>query len=88
MAIAHDYLTQLGGAEKTVLSMSKAFPDAPIYTMLYDPEATFPEFRDLDVRVPAINKLKPFRKHHRAALPILPLVAQLDIHRRRHRIDQ
>jgi glycosyltransferase involved in cell wall biosynthesis len=75
VAIAHDYLTQLGGAEKTVLSMSKAFPDAPIYTMLYDPEATFPEFRDLDVRVSAFNKLKPFRKHHRVALPILPLVA-------------
>jgi glycosyltransferase involved in cell wall biosynthesis len=75
VAIAHDYLTQLGGAEKTVLSMSKAFPDAPIYTMLYDPDATFPEFRDLDVRVSAFNKVKPFRQHHRAALPILPLVA-------------
>jgi glycosyltransferase involved in cell wall biosynthesis len=76
IAIAHDYLTQLGGAEKTVLNMSKAFPGAPIYTMLYDPDATFPEFRDLDVRVPPINKVRPLRKHHRAALPILPFVAQ------------
>jgi glycosyltransferase involved in cell wall biosynthesis len=76
VAIAHDYLTQLGGAEKTVLNMSRAFPDAPIYTMLYDPDATFPEFKDLDVRVASFNKLKPFRKHHRAALPILPLVAR------------
>ncbi|WP_319456315.1 MULTISPECIES: glycosyltransferase [unclassified Mycobacterium] len=76
IAIAHDYLTQLGGAEKTVLNMSKAFPDAPIYTMLYDPDATFPEFRDLDVRVPAINKVRALRKHHRAALPIFPLLAQ------------
>lgn len=76
VAIAHDYLTQLGGAEKTVLNMSRAFPDAPIYTMLYDADATFPEFRDLDVRVPLFNKVKPFRRHHRAALPILPLVAR------------
>ena len=76
VAIAHDYLTQLGGAEKTVLNMSRAFPDAPIYTMLYDPDATFPEFQDLDVRVPAINKVRSLRKNHRAALPILPLVAQ------------
>ena len=76
VAIAHDYLTQLGGAEKTVLNMSRAFPDAPIYTMLYDPDATFPEFRDLDVRVPLFNRIKPFRKNHRAALPVLPLVAQ------------
>jgi len=76
IAIAHDYLTQLGGAEKTVLNMSRAFPDAPIYTMLYDPDTTFPEFQDLDVRVPAINKVRSLRKHHRTALPILPFVAQ------------
>jgi glycosyltransferase involved in cell wall biosynthesis len=76
IAIAHDYLTQLGGAEKTVLNMAKAFPGAPIYTMLYEPETTFPEFRELDVRTPVFNKLKPFRKYHRAALPVLPLVAR------------
>ena len=76
IAIAHDYLTQLGGAEKTVLNMARAFPDAPIYTMLYDAEATFPEFKNLDVRVPIFNKVKPFRRNHRMALPILPLVAR------------
>lgn len=75
VAIAHDYLTQLGGAEKTVLAMSRAFPDAPIYTMLYDPDATFPEFRDLDVRVAPVNRVKAIRKHHRAALPLFPFVA-------------
>ena len=56
--------------------MSRVFPDAPIYTMLYDPESTFPEFQDLDVRVPAINRVRSLRKHHRAALPILPMVAR------------
>lgn len=76
VAIAHDYLTQLGGAEKTVLAMSRAFPDAPIYTMLYDPDATFPEFKDLDVRVPAFNRIRPLRRNHRLALPVLPLVAR------------
>ena len=76
VAIAHDYLTQLGGAEKIVLSMSRAFPDAPIYTMLYDPETTYPEFAERDVRVSAANKFAPLRKHHRAGLPIFPLIAQ------------
>jgi len=76
VAIAHDYLTQLGGAEKVVLSMSKAFPDAPIYTMLYEPSATYPEFAERDIRVASINKLGPIRKHHRAGLPIFPLIAR------------
>jgi glycosyltransferase involved in cell wall biosynthesis len=75
VAIAHDYLTQRGGAEKVVLSMSRAFPDAPIYTLLYDPPNTYPEFADRDIRVSRLNSLAVFRKHHRAALPILPFAA-------------
>ncbi|MGU3500190.1 glycosyltransferase [Mycobacterium sp. C31M] len=75
VAIAHDYLTQRGGAEKVVLSMSKAFPDAPIYTLLYDPEGTYPEFADRDVRVSPLNRVPLLRKHHRVALPVLPLAA-------------
>ncbi|MGW0161747.1 glycosyltransferase [Mycobacterium sp. NPDC003323] len=75
VAIAHDYLTQRGGAEKVVLSMSKAFPDAPIYTLLYDPAGTYPEFADRDVRVSPLNRVSPLRTHHRAALPVLPLAA-------------
>jgi glycosyltransferase involved in cell wall biosynthesis len=76
VAIAHDYLTQLGGAEKMVLSMSRAFPNAPIYTLLYDPATTYPEFAERDIRVSAANKLGALRKHHRLGLPIWPLFAQ------------
>jgi glycosyltransferase involved in cell wall biosynthesis len=76
VAIAHDYLTQLGGAEKMVLSMSRAFPNAPIYTMLYDPATTYPEFAERDIRVSVMNKVGLLRRHHRAGLPIWPLVAQ------------
>jgi glycosyltransferase involved in cell wall biosynthesis len=76
IAIAHDYLTQRGGAERVVLAMSRAFPDAPIYTMLYDPHNTYPEFADRDVRVSRLNKVAALRRHHRAALPILPLAAE------------
>ena len=72
VAIAHDYLTQRGGAERVVLAMAHAFPDAPIHTTLYDPEETFPEFAALDVRTSRLNKVRYLRRHHRAALPFLP----------------
>ncbi len=75
IAIAHDYLTQRGGAEKVVLAMARAFPEAPIHTTLFEPESTFPEFSDLDVRVSPINRVGALRRNHRAALPVLPLVA-------------
>jgi glycosyltransferase involved in cell wall biosynthesis len=80
VAIAHDYLTQCGGAERVVLDMVRAFPDAPVYTTLYDRNGTFPEFADVDIRVTPLNKLSVLRRHHRLALPVLaPTVARLRV---------
>ena len=64
VAIAHDYLTQRGGAERVALAMHQAFPQAPIFTTLYDPEGTFPEFKDADIRVTALNRVGAFRHDH------------------------
>jgi glycosyltransferase involved in cell wall biosynthesis len=71
VAIVHDYLTQRGGAERVVLSMLKAFPGAPLYTSLYEPDATFPAFRNADIRTAAIDRVRPLRRRHRLALPLL-----------------
>lgn len=37
VALVHDYLVQYGGAEKTLEAISEIFPDAPIYTSIYNP---------------------------------------------------
>ncbi len=71
VAIVHDYLTQRGGAERVVLAMHRAFPTAPIYTSLYEPDLTFPEFRDVDVRPSYLNRSPLLRRQHRLALPLL-----------------
>ncbi len=72
VAIAHDYLTQRGGAERVVLALHRAFPDAPIHTTLYNPAGTYPEFRDAHVVVSPLDRVAPLRCRHRAALPLLP----------------
>ena len=77
LAIAHDYLTVRGGAERVVLAMHRAFPQAPIYTTLYHPEGTFPEFVDADVRVSPLNHVGPLRRNHRAALPLLAPMSEI-----------
>ena len=71
VAIAHDYLTQRGGAERVVLAMSRAFPDARIHTTLHDPEGTFPEFAERDIVVSPLNRIGALRRDHRRALPLL-----------------
>ncbi|MCK8613340.1 glycosyltransferase [Gordonia sp. C13] len=75
VAIAHDYLTQRGGAEKVVLSLSRAFPDAPIYTLLYEPDQTYDEFRDKTIITSPVNRVAALRTDHRSALPVLPFAA-------------
>lgn len=77
VAIAHDYLTQRGGAERVVLAMCRAFPDATIYTTLYDPEGTYPEFKDKRIVTSPLNRIGVFRRDHRIALPLLPLASAL-----------
>jgi glycosyltransferase involved in cell wall biosynthesis len=80
VAIVHDYLTQRGGAERVVLAMSDAFPDAPIYTSLYRPDTTFPEFSGRDIRTLWVNRLVPLRTHHRLAFPLLgPAFSSLSV---------
>lgn len=71
VALAHDYATQRGGAERVALVMADAFPGAPLYTTLYDPAGTFPEFEPLDVRTSPIDRIGMLRRHHRLALPLL-----------------
>lgn len=71
IAIAHDYLTQQGGAERVVLALAKAFPDAPIHTTFYWPEGTYPEFRDRDIVTSPLNRVGVLRRDPRKALPLL-----------------
>lgn len=71
VALAHDYLTQRGGAERVALIMAQAFESAPLYTTLYEPDGTFPEFTTVDVRPSRLNRWGVLRQHHRLAMPIL-----------------
>lgn len=77
IAIAHDYLTQKGGAERVVLALHRMWPDAPIYTTFYDPEGTFPEFKDARIITSPLNRVTALRKDPRRALPLLPFASSL-----------
>lgn len=57
IAIVHDGLMCVAGGERVALHFHKAFPDAPIYTLCYQPNLTFPEFKDCDVRTSLLQKI-------------------------------
>jgi glycosyltransferase involved in cell wall biosynthesis len=73
IAIAHDYLTQRGGAERVVLALSEIFPEATIYTSLFDPQQTFSQFADKTIVTSWLNRVSAVRRRHRLGLPLFPL---------------
>jgi glycosyltransferase involved in cell wall biosynthesis len=79
--VVHDYLTQMGGAERVVLEIAEAFGSRSVLTSFYDPDGTYPGFRDLDVRTLGIDRLSFLRRDPRLALPVLG-----DLYRR-HEIE-
>jgi len=66
IAIVHDFLTKLGGAEKVLEVMHEIFPQAPIYTLLYDKEGTKGKFEKAgyDIRTSKLQKLPRFLRRH------------------------
>lgn len=65
IAIVCDFLTTMGGAENVVLAMHEIFPDAPIYTAIYN-EQKLPAFRALDIRPSSLQRLpKKLRNYHK-----------------------
>lgn len=72
IAIAHDYLVNRGGAERVVAALHRIFPDAPIFTALYAPEETYPEFAGADVRVSRLQRLLRDPGDFRRLAPLMP----------------
>ena len=80
IALVHDYLNQYGGAEKVLEAFLEIFPDAPIYTLLYDKKIVDKFFPSKKINVSFLQKLPFIRKHHRFFPPLMPLaVERLDL---------
>jgi glycosyltransferase involved in cell wall biosynthesis len=72
IALVHDWLITLGGADRVLLALHELFPQAPVYTALYDPNRLPPSFADLPVRTSWLQRLPGARQRHRSLLPAMP----------------
>ena len=76
VALVHDYLNQMGGAERVVLALHEMFPEAPIYTSIYDPRRVDTAFQSIDIRTSFMQKLPLVKKHHQPFLPFYPFAME------------
>ena len=72
VVLAHDYLVQVGGAERVVAEWATGFRSHTVVTLAYRAAATFDEFRQLDVRATIPRRLAPQVER---MLPMLPSIA-------------
>jgi glycosyltransferase involved in cell wall biosynthesis len=74
VALVHDYLNQRGGAERVFAHIARAFPDAPVYTSLFDPASTGDLVESSRVRVSALQRLPFAGRAFRYLAPLYPSV--------------
>ena len=72
VAIVHDLMNQMGGAERVLLTLHDLYPQAPIYTSIWDPRITDKRFRSLDIRTSFMQRLPFILRHHQPYLPLYP----------------
>src|SRR5436190_21657914 len=72
VALVHDFLLDLRGAERVFLALCELYPDAPIYTPVYDEEGTECRFAGRDIRTSFLQRLRPTARTFRALLPFYP----------------
>jgi glycosyltransferase involved in cell wall biosynthesis len=71
VALAHDSFTQLGGAERVLDALHELFPDAPVFTLVYDPK--FKEkYKTWDIRTSSLQTLYLSLGKLQYLLPLIP----------------
>lgn len=75
VAILHDYLNQLGGAERVLEVLLEIFPEAEVYTILYDKKRVKGKFNSC-IKKTSFLDILPVRKFHRFFIPLMPFAAK------------
>jgi len=80
VALVHDYLNQYGGAERVLEAFCEIWPEAPIFTLIYDAKRTGGAFKDRKIKTSFLQKMPFVKAHHRPFLMLMPLaVEQFDL---------
>lgn len=77
IALVHDFLVQRGGAERVLKVLSEMYPDAPIYTLLYDKEKMRGMFEEKRIRSSYLQKFPKFlRRNFHWLLPFFLVIPE------------
>src|SRR6476661_4188581 len=80
VALVHDFLLDLRGAERVFAALCDMYPDADLFTAVYDEAGTEGRFGHRRVNTSFLQRLRPTARTFRALLPLYPYaVESLDL---------
>src|SRR6478609_8316464 len=80
VALIHDFLLDIRGAERVFMAICDVWPDADVYTAVYDEEGTEGRFAHRPINTSFLQRLRPTARTFRPLLPLYPhAVESLDL---------
>ena len=73
VALVHDWLNQIGGAEGVLEELVGLFPDAPVFTSIYWRNRMPAAYQKWDIRTSYLDRWPFVKRHHQPFLPLYPL---------------
>jgi glycosyltransferase involved in cell wall biosynthesis len=72
VALVHDFLLDLRGAERVFWELCRIWPEADIFTAIYDPDGTEGRFEGRSIHTSFLQRLRPSARTFRGLLPLYP----------------
>ena len=72
VALVHDFLLDIRGAERVFAALCDLYPQADVFTAVYDEEGTEGWFGHRDVNTSFLQRLRPTARTFRPLLPLYP----------------
>jgi len=76
VALIHDHLAQDGGAEKVLKVLADMFPDAPIYTLLYEKKNADKYYKGRKIETSIIQRLPGGVRFYQWYMPFMPMAVE------------
>lgn len=73
IALVHDWLNQIGGAEDVLDDLLRMYPQAPLYTSIYDRAKMPSHWQAHNIQTLWLDHLPGIYRHHQRYLPLYPL---------------
>ncbi|MEM7345272.1 MAG: glycosyltransferase [Chloroflexota bacterium] len=72
LALAHDWLNQIGGAENVLEQLVLMYPQSPVFTTIYGPDIMPELYQQWDIKTSWLDRAPAVHRHHQPYLPFYP----------------